>query len=78
MSYKTFKSQQEVVAVDIHTMSNMSAADYKTYLEGGLLFVDHHDILRSQPAGYPLAVTKAQLKELIAYLKGIESRVGSR
>jgi hypothetical protein len=78
MSYKTFKSQQEVEAVDINTMADMSAADYKKYLDGGLFVVDHHDVLRSQPAGYPLAVTKAQFKELIAYLKSIESRVGSR
>jgi len=78
MPYQTFKEQQEVEAVDIHTMADMSAADYKDYLDGGLLFVDHHDVLRSQPAGYPLAVTKAQFKELMVYLKSIESRVGSR
>jgi hypothetical protein len=34
MSYKKFKSQQEVEAVDINTMADMSAADYKKYLDG--------------------------------------------
>ncbi|AVP95683.1 hypothetical protein C7S18_00050 [Ahniella affigens] len=77
MPYKTFKVQHEVEAVDIQTMAGMSISDYKEYLSGGLIFVDHHDVLRSQPAGYPLAVTKAQFKALISYLKGLESRVGS-
>jgi len=77
MSYKTFKEHQEVIAVDIATMGEMSIADYKKYLREGLLTVDHHDILRSEPAGYPLAVTKAQFKALLSYLKELEPRVGA-
>ena len=77
MPNKTFKSEQEVEAVDIATMSTMSASEYEEYLRGGLLFVDHHDILRSQPAGYPLAVTKAQFNALLRYLKELGPRVGA-
>lgn len=77
MSYKTFKCEQEVEAVDIHRMAEMSDAEYKEYLNGGLIFVDHHDVLRSQPAGYPLAVTKAQFKALLSHLKSLEPRVGA-
>lgn len=76
MPYKTFVSKQDVTAVDIHTMESMSAEDYREYLEFGLLTVDHHDILRSEPAGYPLAVTSEQFKMLLAYLKALENKVG--
>jgi hypothetical protein len=78
MPYRTFKSQQEVEAVDIATMADMTEDDYREYLEDGLLLVDHHDILRSQPAGYPLAVTKAQFKALLRYLQELEPRIGGR
>lgn len=77
MAYQTFTEKQDVVAVDIHTMGDMSIEDYKYYLRNGLLTVDHHDILRSEPAGYPIAVTKEQFKVLLAYLKEIEPRVGA-
>ena len=76
MPYKTFKSQQEVEAVDISTMAKMSAADYEDYLRNELFLVDHHDVLRSQPAGYPLAVTKAQFNALLRYLKELGPQVG--
>ncbi|MDD5125033.1 hypothetical protein [Methylovulum sp.] len=77
MTYKTFTCNQDVVAVDIHTMGDMSLEDYNEYIRTGLLTVDHHDILRSEPAGYPLAVTKAQFNALLAYLKEIGPRVGA-
>lgn len=77
MAYQTFTEKQDVVAVDIHTMGDMSIEDYKDYLRNGLLTVDHHDILRSEPAGYPIAVTKEQFKALLAYLKEIEPKVGA-
>lgn len=77
MAYKTFTVKQNVVAVGIDTMGDMSMKDYEEYLRNGLLTVDHHDILRSEPAGYPLAVTKAQFKALLAYLNEIAPRVGA-
>ena len=77
MPYGTLKRNQEVEAVDIQTMAKMSVEVYKTYLREGLLFVDHHDVLRSVPAEYPLAVTKEQFKALLAYLKELEPKVGS-
>jgi hypothetical protein len=77
MSYETITTKQDVVAVDIPTMAEMSASDYREYLKYGLFNVDHHDVLRSGPAGYPLAVTKAQLAALISYLKELAPRVGS-
>jgi|LakMenEpi03Aug12_release.lakeMendotaPanAssembly.Ray.scaffolds.fasta_scaffold2581918_1 hypothetical protein len=77
MTYKTFTLKQDVTAVDIQGMADMSIDDYKQYLRDGLLTVDHHDILRSEPAGYPLAVNKLQFKALLAYLKELESKVGT-
>lgn len=76
MPYKTFTRNQDVTAVDIQTMAEMSLKDYKEYLRNGLLTVDHHDLLRSEPAGYPLATNKAQFKALMEYLKELELKIG--
>lgn len=77
MAYETFKVNQDIVAVDIQTMAEMSMEDYEEYIRTGLITIDHHDILRSEPAGYPLAVTKAQFKALLTYLKEIGPQVGA-
>jgi len=71
------KTNIEIEAADIPTMYKMSEAEYEAYVENELLFVDHHDVLRSQIAQYPLAVTKRQLQLLIAHLQNLESRVGA-
>lgn len=77
MTYKTFTIKQDVTAVDVPTMAAMSPAEYQEYLRIGLLMVDHHDVLRSEPAGYPIAVNKEQLSALIAYLKELEPKLGT-
>jgi hypothetical protein len=76
MTYKTFTTTQEVTAVHIQTMEDMSLEEYKKYLDGGLFFVDHHGILRSGPAEYPLAVTKVQFETMLSFLKMLDSKVG--
>jgi hypothetical protein len=50
----------------------MSPKDYEDYLADGLLEVDHHSVLRSTAAGYPLATSKKQLRVLIDRLKALE------
>lgn len=77
MSYKTITSTQEIEAVDIPTMADMPIEEYKDYLRFGLMTVDHHDILRSAVAGYPLATNKEQLNALVDYLNEIASKIGS-
>ena len=67
----------EVDAVDIPSMYKMSTEEYKQYIENELLSVDHHDVLRSAIAGYPLAVTREQLQILITYLQSLTSKVGA-
>lgn len=76
MTYQTTTKNQEVTAVDIQTMRDMSLDEYKSYLRHGLISVDHHDVLRSEAAGYPLATNKEQLNALIAYLNEISPKVG--
>lgn len=59
-----------IESVDIPSMSTMSASEYREFLESdGLSFVDHHDVLRSKVAGYPLATTPEQVDDLIEHLK---------
>jgi len=69
MTYTKLKANLEIEAVDIPTMAGMSLPEYKSYLDGGLLFVDHHGVLRSGPAEYPLATSKEQLDALLEYIK---------
>jgi hypothetical protein len=75
MAYEVNVQTLEVRSVDPTTMSKMTQDEYLEYLEDGLIYVDHHDVLRSMPAGYPLATTKAQLALLIAYLRELEPKV---
>jgi len=75
MTYKTLKTTVEVEAIDIPTMSEMSIDEYKEYVEFGLTYIDHHEILRSAPAGYPIACTKAQLSAFIDYLNSIKDKL---
>ena len=71
------KYTAEIDVADIPSMHGMSSVEYREYLENELLFVDHHDVLRSAVAQYPLAVTNEQIKILITYLQSIESKVGA-
>jgi hypothetical protein len=75
MPHETITFKQSVTSVDISTMENMSMDDYQEYLQFGLLFVDHHDILRSEPADYPLATNKKQLRALINHLSQLEFKL---
>ncbi len=76
MTYKTLKTTMVVEAVDIPTMRDMSIDEYKEYVEFGIVFVDHHEILRSAPAEYPIACTKTQLSAFIDYLNSIKDKLG--
>lgn len=56
--------------VDIPTMKSMGSGDgYISYVEESLLFVDHHDVLRSVLGQWPIAVTREQVLALIGYLQ---------
>lgn len=65
----------EIEAIDIPTMQDMSLEDYKDHIEGSLMFVDHHGILRSSVAEYPLATTKEQFDALLNYLQAIRPKI---
>lgn len=52
-----------VGGVDIPTMGKMHPLQYKRHLQGdGGFHVDHHDVLRSNATGRPLAVTEQQYR----------------
>lgn len=73
-----FASKTDVTSIDIPTMCELSDDDYREYVRHGLLFVDHHDALRSEPAGYGLATTREQLDILISELMALRSAIPSR
>lgn len=73
---------KEIECVDIPTMAGMSDDDYRQFLRlgelGGLMYVDHHDVLRSYVADYPLATTLEQFDTLMGYLQTLRSKMAPR
>ncbi|MGL6464995.1 hypothetical protein [Aeromonas hydrophila] len=73
---KKYITKQDVEAIDVHTMEKLSPQEYRQYiLSEGLFMVDHHDILRSSCAGYPIAVSKEQLDIYKEELEKIKHRL---
>jgi len=69
----------DIETVDIPTMVKMTNEEYREYLHNdGLVFVDHHDVLRSSAAAYPLATTLEQFDILIDELQKLRSNMVSR
>lgn len=67
---KKIKLSREIEAVDIPTLSEMSDDEYRDFIRGeGLIFVDHHNVLRSSVADYPIATTREQLDIYIEELQ---------
>lgn len=62
-------------AIDIPTMRDLTDAEYASYIDGDLFFVDHHDVLRAVLGEYPIATTSAQVEHLITYLQGVAQRM---
>ena len=73
---KTITTNVDVESIDIPTMLALSDDDYRDFVHrAGLVFVDHHDVLRSSPAGYPIAVTQEQLDILIKELGRLRDKL---
>jgi hypothetical protein len=77
--HRTIKSTVEVESIDIPTMYEMSEHNYREFLRhDGLTFVDHHGVLRSTPAEYPIATTQEQLDILIDELRRRRNKLQPR
>ena len=73
---KKIKLMTEMDVVDSPTMHKLTDDQYREFLQdSGLMWVDHHDILRSTPAGYPLATRRAQVDILIEELQRLRDKV---
>ena len=69
------KTATEVQAIDIPGMQSMTPQEYRSHLKQfGLFYFDHHDVLRSSVAGYPLATSKEQLEILVEVLESLKDR----
>ncbi|NYZ14226.1 hypothetical protein HL658_16845 [Azospirillum sp. RWY-5-1] len=72
---KMFKTSVEIESADIRGMDQMNPEEYRHYVSNHMLYVDHHDILRSHIAGYPMANNKEQLDILIEVLGELRSKL---
>jgi hypothetical protein len=67
---KKIKVNREIEAVDIPTMNEMSDDEYRNFIQSDeLIFIDHHNVLRSSIADYPIATTREQLDIFIEELQ---------
>ncbi|MNH88011.1 hypothetical protein D3C81_727770 [compost metagenome] len=62
-------------AVDIPSMHKMPLDEYASYVDGGLFFVDHHEVLRAVLGEYPIATTSKQVEHLISYLQVVAEKM---
>ena len=69
---------EEVECFDIPTMYEMSEDEYRESIDYGLVFVDHHEVLRSHVAGYPIATTREQLDIFIEELQKLRQKMVSK
>lgn len=68
----------EVECFDIPTMYQMSDEEYRGSVDYGLVYVDHHDVLRSHVAHYPIATTQEQLDIFIEELQKLRRKMTPR
>lgn len=76
---RMIKLNMEIESVDIPTMNEMSDAEYRDLVsKHGLVTVDHHDVLRSAVADYPLATNLEQFDIFIEELQALREKMVSR
>lgn len=69
----------EIECIDAPTMYKMSDDEYRAFIRNDeLMYVDHHDLLRSFVADYPIATTLEQLDILIEELQRMRSKMVRR
>ncbi|HDR2718408.1 TPA: hypothetical protein QCJ33_003209 [Enterobacter roggenkampii] len=60
----------------LHDLSSMPTADYRQALSnGGLLWIDHHDFIRSTLSDEILATNREQVDALIEHLRAFRERM---
>ena len=64
-----------VEVLDIPTMRELDGEAYKAYVRDHLLWVDHHEVLRSTLAEYPYATSPEQVDALIEVLREFRERM---
>ncbi|NVP00358.1 hypothetical protein HWA77_09075 [Photobacterium damselae subsp. damselae] len=71
-------SKKPLDGMDIPSMSALLDDEYRNLIDGDLVFVDHHEILRIGASGQPLATSIEQLNILIEELNKMKVRMLSR
>ncbi len=66
---------EEDQVVDIPTMAAMGGTEYSAYMHDHLLYMDHHEVLRTNIGDYPLATSREQIDALIEVLQRYKSRM---
>ncbi|WP_431509872.1 hypothetical protein [Variovorax sp. DAIF25] len=68
---------KDTEVLDIPTMSALDIESYKAYVREHLMWVDHHEVLRSSLAEFPYATSPAQVDALISVLQEFRARMVS-
>lgn len=69
----------EAEIVDIPTMRKLLDEEYRLFIrDDGLVFIDHHDVLRCSMCACPLATTLEQMDILIKELQRLRAKMSPR
>jgi hypothetical protein len=72
------KTNQKTQLIDAPTMRKMTIEEFKDYIEDGLMYINHHDVLCSLPDANIIACNQEQIEALIEYLNKIKLRLHTR
>lgn len=80
MSKKPFyiEVDAKIRTMDIPSMSALSDDEYRNIIDGEMFWVDHHDILKVETSGQPIATSIEQLNILIEELEKMKTRMVSK
>lgn len=71
------KTDDRGEAFDIPSLELLTEDQYRDYLKFELISLDHHDIIRSEIGGYPIAATSQQARILVTYLQGLAEEMAA-
>ena len=80
MSKKPFyiELDAKIRTMDIPSMSALSDDEYRNIIDGEMFWVDHHEVLRVEASGQPIATSIEQLNILIEELEKMKVCMVSR
>jgi len=69
------KTDERDEAFDVPSLEKITDEQYQDYLAFEVLSLDHHDIIRSEIGGYPIAATSRQARIFVQYIQDLTEKM---